>query len=889
MRPKNTSPSTGQPPQFGVRMLNAFCNRHLAEAILGDLTELYQHRRSYMSKRKADVLFLFNVLQFLQPFAIKERNGYTQQNAFTMLQNYVKVGLRNMKRHKMYTAITIGGFALGLATCLMIFLYISDEISYDKQYANGNRLYRLYNHYDANDGGAWPSMPPMVAGILRDEFPEVEKSARLIPYKWFNAGSNLVRRDDAVENTYEEGFAYADPELLGILEIPMVYGSQKTSLDKAHTIVISRKISEKYFGHDDPTGKILVLNDDKANAFTIGGVMENFPKHSHLNFDFLITLTGVEFWKGEQTSWCCWNYDTYLRLRPDANKADLEKKLVTIRDKYQMPYLEQTGDASAADTKKHHFYKLQKLSDIHLNPQQISDNYSHGDTRYLWLFGGVACFILALACINFINLSTARSANRAKEVGLRKVVGSVRGMIMRQFLSESLMYSYISFAIALVISLLVMPYFNSVAGKSLSLPWATFWFIPGILVSAFIIGILAGLYPSVYLSSFQPIQVLRGTLSRGTKSASLRSAMVVFQFTTSIILIIGTLVISRQINFIMHSKLGFEKDQVLMIQGTNTLGTSLEAFKAELQKLPDVDNVSFSNYLPVAGTNRDQNGTWLDGRSKIDKAVGAQHWTVDEDYLKTMGMKLVEGRDFIPRMASDSQAVIVNQSLAKQLGLKKPLGEKIMTWTSYTIVGVVEDFHYEIMKAEIRPLFFTRGSGGSIACVRGKGQQMRSMITATEAVWNKFMPNQPFRYTFMSDSFSRMYEDEARTGSIFFSFATLAVIVACLGLFALSAFMIEQRTKEISVRRVLGASANSIVGLLGQNFIKLVLISFLIATPAGWYMMNLWLQEYAYKIPLTWDIFALAGLAALAVAILTISFQSIKASRSNPAIGLRSE
>ncbi|MEJ1241924.1 ABC transporter permease [Chryseolinea sp. T2] len=878
------------PPMFGVRLLRAICNDELSDAVLGDLTELYQHRRSRMNKHRADVLFYLNVLQFVQPFAIKKRKSSYHINQQAMLNNYFKVGIRNMNRHKMYSAITIGGFALGLATCLLIFLYITDELSYDKHYAQGDRIFRLYNNYNTSDGGSWMAMPPSVASILREEFPDVEKAARLIPYKWFSAGSNLMRRDDVTENTFEEGFAYADPDLLDVLEIPMVYGNHQQALDKAHTIVISRRMSEKYFGNTDPTGKTLILNDDKdKGAYTIGGVMENFPTHSHLQYDFFLTLTGVEFWQGEQTSWCCWNYDHYVRLRPGVNVADLEKKLLSIRDKYQVAYLNETGDAGAADVKLHHFYKLQKISDVHLNPEKIGDQFSHGDIRYLWLFGGVATFILALACINFINLSTARSANRAKEVGLRKAVGSGRAMVMRQFLAESLMYSYVSFAIAVIICVLAMPYFNSLAGKSLVLPWTTIWFVPGILAAAFVIGILAGLYPSFYLSAFQPVQVLRGTLSRGSKSSTLRGAMVVFQFSTSIILIIGTLVISRQIDFIMNTKIGFEKDQVLMIQGANTLGDQHKSFKAELKKLANVDHVTISSYLPVAGTNRDQNGTWLDGRSKIDKAVGAQHWYVDEDYMETMGMKLLEGRNFIQDMASDSSSVIINQSMAKALGLKKPVGEKIMTWKTFNIIGVVEDFHYENMKGPIRPLFFSKGSGGLIVCVKGKGNQMQSMITSAQSVWDKFMPNQPFRYTFMSDSFAIMYDDVKRTGSIFFTFAALAIIVACLGLFALSAFMIEQRTKEIAVRLVLGASGNSILRLLGQNFVRLIAVSFIIAVPIGWYLINIWLQDYEYKIPLTWDVFVMSGALALSVAVITISFQTIKAARSNPANGLRTE
>lgn len=881
--------SSGEPPRFAVRFFKSFCTDHLSDAILGDLIELYDQRRKRMSKLKADILFVFNVVQFLQPFAIKKRTPYTQINQYAMLKNYVKIAWRNMNRQKMYTAITVGGFALGLATCLLIFLFIRDEVSYDKHYVNGDRLFRIYNHYQGPVGGKWMAVPASFASILREEFPDVEKAGRLIPYKWFNAGSNLVRRDEVLENTYEEGFAYADQDLLEILEIPMVYGNQLHALDKPNTMVISRRIAEKYFGSGNPVGKILVLNDDKTRPFTIGGVMENFPKHNHIQFDFLLTLAGVEFWPGEQTSWCCWNYDNYVRLRPGVNVAEFENKLLAIRDKYQVGYARETGDANLEDIKKHHAYKLQKLSEVYLNPQQVQDEFKHGDPRYLWLFGGVAGFILALACINFINLSTARSANRAKEVGLRKVVGSARGLLIRQFLTESLLYSCISFAIALLITVAAMPYFNALAGKSLTIPWMIWWFVPMMIASAFVIGILAGLYPSFYLSAFQPIAVLKGTLSKGSKSSGLRGAMVVFQFTTSIILIIGTMVISRQMNFILNTKVGFEKDQVLMLQGANTLGTQEEAFKEELLNLANVQNVTITNYLPVTGTNRDQNGFWREGRSKIDKAVGSQNWAVDENYINTMGMKLLEGRDFIPHMASDSQAIIVNQTMVKELGLKKPVGEKIMNWQTFTIVGVVEDFNFETMKGPIRPLALTRGKGGSILAIKGKSDKMNEMIASVTTVWNKFMPNQPLRYTFLDESYARMYDDVQRTGKIFGTFAVLAIAVACLGLFALSAFLIEQRGKEISVRLVLGATVNNILQLLGQNFMKLIAISFVISIPVGWYGMKLWLEDYTYKIALTWDVFAIAGLIAFSIAVLTISYHSVKAALVNPASRLRSE
>lgn len=806
-----------------------------------------------------------------------------------MLSNYSKVAWRNMNRQKMYTLITIGGFGLGLATCILIFLYIRDEISYDKHYANGDLLYRIYNEYNEDQPQRWIALPASVASIVQKDYPDIEKAGRLVPYKWFNAGSNMVRKSDEVENIYEEGFAYADQSLLEILEIPMVYGNPSRALDKPNTLVISRKISEKYFGKENPVGQLLILNDDPSKTYSIGGVMENMPANSHLQYDFLLTLSQVEFWPGEQTSWCCWNYDTYVKLKPGTNVADLERKLLSMRDTYHLGYLKEVGDQSLDDVKKYQRYKLQSVGDIHLNAVGVGDIFPHGDAQYLWLFGGVACFILVLACINFINLSTARSANRAKEVGLRKVVGSLRSALIKQFLTESLFQSLLSFLIALLIVVLTLPYFNEVANKSLSLPWTEWWFVPVLVLSSLLVGLIAGLYPSFYLSAFKPIDVLKGRISRGSKNSRLRSAMVVFQFTTSIILIIGTIVIYRQMNFILTTKIGFDKEQVMMIQGANTLDKMQQAFKEELLQLKDVEHVTTSNYLPVSDSKRDQNGFWLEGRSKIDKPIGAQHWHVDEDYLQAMGIKLAEGRNFIPLMASDSQAAIINRSMAKALGLKNPVGEKIMNWTAFTVVGVVEDFHFESMKGSIGPLVLTRSNGGSIMSVKLNTTDMAGRIESIAAVWKKFMPHQALRYTFLDESYARMYDDVKRMGTLFATFSLLAIAVACLGLFALSAFMTEQRSKEISVRIVLGASVNSILRLLASNFVKMIFISFVIAAPMAWYMMNTWLEEYEYKTSISWDIFVTSGLMALSIAMLTISYQSLRAAHVNPATKLRSE
>ena len=807
-----------------------------------------------------------------------------------MFSNYIKIAWRSMNRQRMYTTIKIGGFALGLATCLVIFLFIRHELSYEEDLVYGDRVYRVYNHYEGPDGGKWASFPANMASILRTSYPEVEKSARIIPYQWFNAGNNLVRRDDQVESTYEEKFAYADNDILDVLEIPLIYGDPAKALTEPNTIVISKKKADKYFPNENPVGKLLVLNDDKTKVFTIGGVMEDFGPNRHIDFDFFLTLSNVEFWKGEQTSWCCWNYNVYIRLAPGVDPREFEAKILSINDTYNVAFLKETGNVSAEDVRKYQKFKLQPIRNVYLALEgTIGDNLQHGDKRYVWLFGAVAIFILLLACINFINLSTAKSANRAKEVGLRKVVGSFRSSLIRQFLTESVLFSFVSFALALLILVLALPFFNTLAGKTLTIPWGQWWFFPLLLAAAVVIGFVAGMYPSFYLSAFKPIDVLKGKLSRGSRSGSMRGIMVVFQFTTSIILIIGTFVIYRQTNYILHAKLGFNKEQVLMIQGANTLGKQREAFKIELSKLAGVEHVTINSYLPVGNTTRDQNVFWKDGRSKEDKGIGAQAWWIDEDYITTMGIKLVEGRNFNPSIKSDTTAIILNQAMVKALGLKNPLEEKVMNWATWHVIGVVEDFHFETMKEKIGPLCFRYGTGGSIVSVKVASNQMTTVIEEITQVWKQFLPNQPIRYTFLDESYARMYDDVARTGKILTSFSVLAIVVACLGLFALSAFMVEQRSKEISIRLVLGASVKNIFRLLTQNFVIMVAIAFVIAIPIGWYLMQNWLEDFEYKIGLTWDIFALAGLASVAIALLTVSYQSIKAALASPAQRLKSE
>ena len=671
----------------------------------------------------------------------------------------------------------------------------------------------------------------------------------------------------------------------------MIYGNAKSALAEPNSIVLTKRKADKYFHGEDPLGKIMIINNNEKFPLKVGGVIADPPANTHFQYDFLITLSEREFGQGEQTNWLQTNYPTYILVQPGTDARELGKKLSqTIGEKYYRPRLAEVGYPNLDDALKNLSYELQPVTDIYLNKVGVGDGLNHGDIQFVWLSGAVAAFILLLACINFVNLSTAKSANRAKEVGLRKVVGSFKSSLVNQFLTESVIYSFFSFLAGLLIAWALLPFFNELLGKTLSFPWREWWLAPMVCGGAIVIGIFAGLYPSFYLSGFRPIEVLKGNVARGSKSATTRSLLVVFQFTTSIVLIIGTFVVYRQMSFILNTKVGFEKEEVLVVQGTNLLGDKIKTFKNELLSIRDVKSVSITDYLPIRGTKRNGNGFWNQGRQKIDPPVGSQFWQVDNDYIKTMGMRIVDGRDFSTNIVSDSAGAIINQAMAKELGLKDPIGKTISNYRDWTVIGVVENFNFESLKQNVGPLCMVLGrDNAGIMAVKINTKDVASVISNISTAWKKFAPQQPIRYTFLDESYARMCEDIERMGKIFTTFAVLAIIVACLGLFGLSSFMVEQRSKEISIRLVLGASLQNVFTLLTQNFVKLVLISFAIAAPLAWYLMNLWLEDFVYRTDITADVFIIAGAGALVIAVVTISYQAIRAGMVKAVNGLRSE
>lgn len=880
------------PPKYALRFLRWFCRPDYIEEIEGDLVEIFENQNQ-QSPEKAKRVFVWSVVKHFRPEFIRPIHVF-KFKFFNMYRNYLTVSWRNLHKQRMYSAIKIGGFALGIAACFLISLFISNELSYDKHIPNRDRIYRVLGVF--NDNGniireVW--FPAPVATVIKQDYPEVELSGRYNAGELFGMGNSLIRKSDELENRYEEGVTYYDQSLLEIFQIPMVYGVREHALKQPNSIVISRAVSERYFGNEDPVGKLLIVNNDRDNPFVIGGVIENMPATSHLKFDFLVTMTGRELWPNEQNDWNSSNYPTYVRLREGVDPGVLADKIMKgIVEKYYLPAILSSGqmtEKAAREMLSKGHLELQPVSDIYLE-SDVRDGLAHGDMRFIWLFATVAVFILIIAGINFINLSTARSANRAREVGVRKVVGSHRGSLISQFLTESLLFSAMAFVLGILLAQLLLPYFNSLAGKAIEFPWSEWWLFPAILFGTLLVGLLAGLYPAFYLSSFRPVQVLKGNISRGSKSSGLRSSLVVFQFTTSIVLIISTFVIYRQMEFILNKELGFEKEHVVLVQGANSLGDQVSTFKTELLKTSEVRNVSISDYLPIRQTKRNGNTFWKDGRVKEDKGLIGQRWQVDDQYFSTLGMRIVEGRNFNPEIKSDSNAVIINQTLAKKIGLQHPVGERITNGgPAWEVIGVVEDFHFESLKSNIEPLVLQLGNSPGIVSVKVGGNDLQASIATVTKAWKKILPHQPLRYTFLDERYARMYDDLSRTAKIFTSFAFFAVVVACLGLFALSAYMVEQSSKEISIRLVLGASVNSVFRLLTGSFVKLVVIAFVIATPIAWYAMSRWLEDYTYKTDISWTLFGGTGVITVLIALLTVGYQSLRAALTNPVKNLRSE
>ena len=805
-----------------------------------------------------------------------------------MFKNYFKTALRNLWQNKSFSAINILGLATGLAVCLLIVLYVVDELGYDKYNRNADRIYRIDAdiYFNNTQFTAATSPEPLAATLVKD-YPQVEGMVR------FNyQGDILVKKDN--QNIQDHQAVFADSTFFTVFTVSMIAGNASTALDEPNSIVIDETTAKKYFNSTNVVGKTLYV--DNSTNCKITGVIKDMPKRSHFHFSFIRPMRDT--YRGNADSWLSNNVQAYVLLKPGVRKDVIQSNMDAVINTYLSKQLEVLLHTSAKDLEKqgNHFrYSLMPLTDIHLHSNKSYEFEANGNITYVYIFSVIAIFILLVACVNFMNLSTARSSNRAKEVGIRKVAGSLRSELITQFLTESVLLSFFSLLIALLLSALLLPLFNQLAGKEMYVS-ALFssWLLPVLVLVIFVVGCVAGSYPAFYLSSFQPIEVLKGKIAKGFKSSWLRSSLVVFQFCVSIILIIGTMVIYNQLNYIRSRKIGYDRDQVLVLHNTYPLRKKIKTFRQELLKIPGIENATITSNLPTA-RNFNQNGWFRDATFDAARAVITTNFYVDENYVPTLGMEIIKGRNFSPDYASDSAGIILNESAVKLLGFKDPLKETLYRPddhdkpATFHIIGIVKDFNYSSMRDKVAPLILELSNNPGSIALRITTKNIPSLIDKVQSKWNSMAAGQPFSYTFMDNDFNNIYNAEQRTGKLFISFAVLAIFIACLGLFGLTTYAAEQRTKEIGIRKVLGAGVSGIVAMLSKDFAKLVLIASLIAFPIAWWAMNKWLEDFAYRITISWWVFVVAGIAAILIALLTVSFQAIKAATANPVKSLRTE
>ncbi|MCB9277853.1 MAG: ABC transporter permease [Lewinellaceae bacterium] len=812
-----------------------------------------------------------------------------------MISNYFKIAFRNLLKNRGYSFINLFGLTVGLTCCTVIGFYIWNELSFDRYNANADRIWRLSREFFNRDGSMslhLGHVAPPVAPLLKNDFPDIEETTRLFQY------TGTFRKDEQL--FIEDQLFVAEPNFLKIFTVPLVSGSPETALNEPYALMLSETTAKKYFNGADPVDQTLRL--DGRFLFKITGVFKDFPYNSHFHPDMLAsfaTLRDTLIYGEEQlrTNWSNNAFSTFLLL-PKGYPADrLEAQFPAFLDK-NMPRSNSANNTSKpSDRTSLH---LQPLTDIHLRSHLDSEIEENGDISRVYIFAVIALFVLFIACINYMNLSTARSMTRAKEIGIRKTVGAFRKEIAAQFLTEAVVLVLVSTVLATGLALLVLPFINSLLGQELQITHSMWLTLPlAILGMAVITGLLAGLYPAVVLSGFRPIQVLKGGSFERGKGGNMRKILVVGQFAVSAGLIIATLVVFRQLKFMQDKSLGLNKDHIVTMNFYTPLAAKYESFRNELLANPAVRNITRSTRLPSTrlldsyGSAKAQ----LEGDSLEQREVDLKFITVDHLFAPTYELELAAGRNYLEDQGSDRfESFIVNEAAARGIGWQSPeeaVGKRIQYGgRDARIVGVYKDFNFESLHQDILPMIFFIPRDSTFfndLSIKIDGTRTAEALDHIKKTWQTFLPDFPFDYQFLDQQYGRLYEAEQRQGRVFIGFALIAILIACLGLFGLAAFVAQQRVKEIGVRKVLGATTAGIVGLLSRDFLKLVLVALVIAVPLSWYLMNHWLQNFAYRIGISWWIFALAGVLAVLIAFVTVSFQSIRAALVNPVESLRSE
>ncbi|MES2328927.1 MAG: ABC transporter permease [Bacteroidota bacterium] len=825
-----------------------------------------------------------------------------------MLTNYLKIAWRNMFRNKANSIINIAGLSIGIACVILITLFVQDEQKYDRAFTNAKRIYQV--NLDAVMGGQAnyvSNTPPSVGPALKRNFPEIEAYTRfyVMDRKVISNDANTKEPKHFTENN----LLAVDSNFLQVFDYAFIEGNAGTCFKEPQTIVLTETSAKKYFGSTDVVGKNLLL-DTYKDPFTVTGVLKDVPTQSSIQFTMLIPTSAVAAVKRFSWSWVWLQVNTYVLLNKNVVGKDavasLEAKFPAMVKTEAATAFRRIGQPFDEFIKKggKWDFHLMPLTDVHLHSGGISTPFLNtlGDIKYVYIFSAIALFIMILACVNFMNLSTAQSARRAKEVGIRKVLGSERKQLIRQFLSEALLYSFISTMVALFLVALLLPMFNTVAGKALSFSslfssgtWV--W----ILLLMIVTGLLAGSYPAFYLTSFNPVTVLKGGFfSKSIANLFVRNGLVVFQFTVSIALIICTAIVFQQLRYTQQMDMGMQKDNVLIIPNTEKIPNGgEETFRQELLQLPGVSSASVSSSAPTQKIFGDSYVPDINGVTEpLAKDISLGSFIVDESFVPSLKLQILKGRNFSKEF-NDSTSVIVNETTVQQVGWKDPIG-KFITYTGngnqrFQVIGVVKDFNFESIHSAVSPFALFHPSsktyqlGSSVIIAKVDGKNISNTLQQLEAKWKAFAPAVPFEYSFLDKNFENLYIADQKLGTVFGIFTCLSIIVACLGLFGLSMYTAERRTKEIGIRKVLGASVQNLVGLLSKEFVKLVFVAMLLAFPIGWWAMNKWLQDFNYHIKISAWVFILAGAAAFIIALLTVSFQAIKSALLNPVKSLRTE
>jgi putative ABC transport system permease protein len=861
-----------KPPKLPLRFFQWFCHPKLRDSIEGDLVELYAARRIKSAKWKADLQFVWDVILLFRKGIIRPTEGYQNLNNYGMYKNYFTIAWRSFLKSKGYSIINLLGLAIGLASCLLIMLYVSDELSYDRFNEKADRIYRVNEEIKFGDNHLdLACLNASFGQTAKTDFPEIEQITRL---RWY--GGFLIKKGET--NIPESNVAWADSTLFEVFTLPMTFGNPKTALSEPNSIVITESVARKYFDSTNVVGQTLTINNTESRKIT--GVIKDIPSTCHFQFTSFIPMVQDklalnDFWAGEQ------NYSTYLLLRSGAKADELVPQLNRMVDKHLGPELKSVINKTLEEfNSQGDFFKisLTPLTDIHLHSNRIGELFGSGNIQYVYIFSITALFILTIAVINFMNLATARSANRAREVGVRKVMGSLRSNLIQQFIVESFLTCLIAMVLAVAITLVALPVFNDLTAKAITstILHSTPVIITLIAITV-VVGLLAGSYPAFYLSAAKPALVLKGG-NGGQRKSFFRNTLVVFQFAASVMLISGTLIIFRQIEFINRKDLGYSREQIMVVNNIGQLGQRVEPMKNRFQQLTGVDGVTVTGYLPT-NYYRSNDSFFSSPSMDVKDAISMQSWMVDENYIATMNMHILQGRNFSRELKADSSAVILNESAAKFLGNKDILDKKLYSVMNdhkstivYHVIGIVKDFNFTTLKEAVKPLVFRYGHDQGGLALKIATTDLSRLLPSLEKQWKEIAPELPFEYSFMDDDFNRLYLGEKQVGKLIGVFASLSIFISCLGLFGLATFMAEQRIKEIGIRKVLGASVQGITFLLSTNFLKLVLIAVVIACPVAYYFMNEWLQGFAYRVDIDWLIFLIAGVGAILIALFTVSY-----------------